>query len=100
MGVPGKTEGTIFSPIPCDVILSGPERVGGEIIQFTAVEVNGKGLTRKMLVCIVDFLSAIDNQNNCFLFSFQKCQINGELYIDTHYTLICVKSANFVSLLK
>lgn len=62
MGVPGKTEGTIFSPIPCDVILSGPERVGGEIIQFTAVEVNGKGLTRKMLVCIVDFLSAIDNQ--------------------------------------
>lgn len=31
MGVPGKTEGTIFSPIPCDVILSGPERVGGEI---------------------------------------------------------------------
>lgn len=55
MGVPGKTEGTIFSPIPCDVILSGPERVGGEIIQFTAVEVNGKGLTRKMLVCIVDF---------------------------------------------
>lgn len=62
MGVPGKTEGTIFSPIPCDVILSGPERVGGEIIQFTAVEVNGKGLTRTMLVCIVDFLSAIDNQ--------------------------------------
>ena len=62
MGVPGKTEGTIFSPIPCDVILSGPERVGGEIIQFTAVEVNGKGLTRKMLVCIVDFFSAIDNQ--------------------------------------
>lgn len=59
MGVPGKTEGTIFSPIPCDVILSGPERVGGEIIQFTAVEVYGKGLTRKMLVCIVDFLSAI-----------------------------------------
>ena len=47
MGVPGKTEGTIFSPIPCDVILSGPERVGGEIVQFTAVEVNGKGLTRK-----------------------------------------------------
>ena len=30
MGVPGKTEGTIFSPIPCEVALSGPERVGGE----------------------------------------------------------------------
>ena len=30
MGVPGKTEGTIFSPIPCEVTLSGPERVGGE----------------------------------------------------------------------
>ena len=30
MGVPGKTEGTIFSPIPCEVILSGPERVGGK----------------------------------------------------------------------
>jgi len=29
MGVPGKTEGTIFSPIPCEVILTGPERVGG-----------------------------------------------------------------------
>ncbi|RMX53183.1 hypothetical protein pdam_00023586 [Pocillopora damicornis] len=28
MGVPGKTEGTIFSPIPCEVILTGPERVG------------------------------------------------------------------------
>lgn len=30
MGVPGKTEGTIFSPVPCEVILNGPERVGGE----------------------------------------------------------------------
>ena len=29
MGVPGKTEGTIFSPIACEVILTGPERVGG-----------------------------------------------------------------------
>lgn len=33
MGVPGKTEGTIFSPIPCEVILTGPERVGGKILQ-------------------------------------------------------------------
>ena len=33
MGVPGKTEGTIFSPIPCEVILTGPERVGGNILQ-------------------------------------------------------------------
>lgn len=30
MGVPGKTEGTIFSPIPCEVTLTGPERVGGK----------------------------------------------------------------------
>ena len=30
MGVPGKTEGTIFSPIPCEIILTGPERVGGK----------------------------------------------------------------------
>ena len=36
MGVPGKTEGTIFSPIPCEVILTGPERVGGrkELINY------------------------------------------------------------------
>ena len=31
MGVPGKTEGTIFSPIPCEVTLTGPERVGGNV---------------------------------------------------------------------
>jgi len=30
MGVPGKTEGTIFSTIPCEIILTGPERVGGK----------------------------------------------------------------------
>ena len=30
MGVPGKTEGTIFSPVPYEIILNGPERVGGE----------------------------------------------------------------------
>lgn len=30
MGVPGKTEGTIFSPVPCEITLNGPERVGGE----------------------------------------------------------------------
>ena len=30
MGVPGKTEGTIFSPVPCEIMLTGPERVGGE----------------------------------------------------------------------
>ncbi|XP_029184021.2 eukaryotic translation initiation factor 3 subunit F-like isoform X1 [Acropora millepora] len=35
MGVPGKTEGTIFSPVPCEVILNGPERVGVNWLQRT-----------------------------------------------------------------
>ena len=30
MGAPGKTEGTIFSPIPCEIKAEGPEQVGGE----------------------------------------------------------------------
>ena len=37
MGVPGKTEGTIFSPIPCEVILTGPERVGGRKELITCI---------------------------------------------------------------
>ena len=30
MGVPGKTEGTIFSPIPVEIIYSENEKVGGK----------------------------------------------------------------------
>ena len=31
MGVPGKTEGTIFSPIPVEIIYSENEKVGGKL---------------------------------------------------------------------
>ncbi|EDO36347.1 predicted protein [Nematostella vectensis] len=35
MGVPGKTEGTMFSQIPCEVKLTGPEKVGVDVLQRT-----------------------------------------------------------------
>jgi len=29
MGVPGKTQGTMFTPVPLELIYHDPERVGG-----------------------------------------------------------------------
>lgn len=33
VGLPGKTEGTIFTPLPCEVVYFEPERVGVEMLQ-------------------------------------------------------------------
>jgi len=33
MGVPGKTQGTVFTPVPVDITAYEPERVGVELIQ-------------------------------------------------------------------
>ena len=39
VGLPGMTEGAIFTPIPCEVVYSEPESVGVDLLQrsrFTA----------------------------------------------------------------
>ena len=41
MGVPGKTVGTMFTPVPVEIVCQEAERVGGKIITqyFTELEV-------------------------------------------------------------
>ena len=33
VGLPGKTEGVIFTPLPCDVVYFEPEKVGVALLQ-------------------------------------------------------------------
>ena len=33
VGLPGKTEGVIFTPIPCEVVYFEPEKVGVHLLQ-------------------------------------------------------------------
>ena len=35
VGVPGKTEGIIFTPIPCEVVYFEPERAGIKMLRGT-----------------------------------------------------------------
>jgi len=35
VGVPGKTEGIIFTPIPCEVVYFEPERAGVKMLRRT-----------------------------------------------------------------
>jgi len=34
MGVPGRTQGTMFTPVPLELIYHEPERVGGKFAIF------------------------------------------------------------------
>ena len=40
VGLPGKTEGIIFTPIPCEVTTFEPERVGVHILKGTVTSSN------------------------------------------------------------
>ncbi len=35
MGIPGKTEGVIFTPVPCQIVYFEPEKVGVSMLQQT-----------------------------------------------------------------
>ena len=42
VGLPGKTEGTIFTPVPCDVVYFDPERVAvDQMMSSTAARFAG-----------------------------------------------------------
>lgn len=40
VGLPGKTEGIIFTPIPCTVVYFEPERVGIQMLSGTVTSEN------------------------------------------------------------
>ena len=41
VGIPGKTEGVIFTPIPCEVVYFEPERVGVEFLKGARAQPEG-----------------------------------------------------------
>ena len=40
VGLPGKTEGIIFTPIPCEVVYFEPEKVGVQMLSGTVTSEN------------------------------------------------------------
>ena len=40
VGLPGKTEGIIFTPVPCEVVCFEPERVGIQMLKGTVTSEN------------------------------------------------------------
>ena len=40
VGIPGKTAGVIFTPVPCEVVYFKPERAGVQLLRGT-IENNG-----------------------------------------------------------
>ena len=41
VGLPGKTEGVIFTPLPCEVVYFDPERVGVQLLSSTVHSTSG-----------------------------------------------------------
>ena len=62
VGVPGKTEGVIFCPVPVEVTYFEPERVGVETLNRTIATQNETGVAEMIpdLVHIKNMLSSIE----------------------------------------
>lgn len=45
VGLPGKTEGVIFTPVPCEIVYSDPERVGIQLLNNTLKSTPTTGTT-------------------------------------------------------
>ncbi|KXJ24911.1 eukaryotic translation initiation factor 3 subunit F [Exaiptasia diaphana] len=75
MGVPEKTEGTIFSQIPCEIKLTASEKVGVEVLQRTKIASKKSvslisdmqhvtSATDRLLNIITDVISYVENVIN------------------------------------
>ena len=60
MGVPGKSEGVLFCPVPVEVTYFEPERVGVELLNRTITAEEGVTSMCSDLVHIGDMLASIE----------------------------------------